>query len=369
METRKGAAMSGQGSTKPDGGPLVYVGTYTKAPTGRAEGIYVYRLDPASGALAHEQTVAGIVNPSYLALDPDGRALFAVTEGDEGEVAAFARDPATGRLTPRNRQPVHGAAPCHLSVHQGHVLAANYTSGSVAALPIQPDGQLGPASAVVQHTGGSVHPRQAGPHAHMIVPDPSGDYVLAVDLGLDQILAYRLDAASGRLDAVEPAPAYASPRPGAGPRQVAFHPNGRAAFVLNELDSTITACEYDAARGALRPVQTLSTLPEDFRGENTCAHVAVAPSGRFVYASNRGHDSIAIFAIDEATGRLTAAGHEPTQGRNPRAFGIDPSGEWLLAANQSTDTIVAFRLNPATGQLTASGAVTAVPTPVCVIFG
>lgn len=352
------------------GQPLfVYVGTYTDAHMGRAEGVYVYRLDPMTGALAHEQTVAGIANPSFLALDPGGRALYAVNESREGGVTAFARDPESGHLTPRNRQAAHGVAPCHLSIHEGHVLVANYGNGSIAALPIRPDGQLDPATAVVQHEGSSVHPRQAGPHAHMILPDPSGRVVLAVDLGLDQLLAYRLDAATGELAPNEPASAYRSPRPGAGPRQVAFHPNERFAFVLNELDSTVTACDYDAAGGSLRPRQTLSTLPDDFAGQNTCAHIVVAPAGRFLYASNRGHHSIAIVAIDETSGELRVIGHEPTGGRTPRGFGIDPAGEWLLAGNQDTDTIVSFRIDPQSGLLAASGEMAQVPSPVCVVFG
>lgn len=349
---------------------FVYVGAYTTPPQGQAAGIAVFRLDPASGALTHAQTVADVANPSFLALDPREHYLFAVNELEEGAVSAFARDPDTGGLTFLNRQPAHGAAPCHLSVDPAgrFVLVANYGGGSLAVLPIERDGSLGAATDVVRHAGASVHPRrQAGPHAHMVAMDPAGQRVLAADLGLDQILVYRLDGATGRLVADVGAPP-ARAHPGAGPRHFAFSPDDRYVYVVNELDSTLTAFAYDAARGALRALQTVPTLPDGFRGENSCAEVAVAPSGRFVYGSNRGHDSIAIFAIDAATGRLTAAGHEATRGRTPRGFGIDPTGAWLLAANQASDTIVSFRLDPATGQLEATGQATETPSPVCVVF-
>ncbi len=351
-----------------DDGLLVYVGTYTEAPQGQAEGVYVCRMRHSSGALTMEQTVPGLVNPSYLALGPEGRNLYAVSEVDDGQVAAFSRDAATGQLMLINQQSSHGAAPCHLSVEQGHLLVANYTSGSVAVLPIRPDGSLGAASSVIQYEGALAHPRQEGPHAHMIVPDPSGQHVLAVDLGLDRIMAYRLDAASGELITNDPALAYQSPRPGAGPRQIAFAADGRHAYVLNELDSTLTVCSYDPERGELRPHETLSTLPGGFTGENTCAHIAVAPSGRFVYASNRGHDSIAIFALDTSTGRPTLVGHEPTGGQTPRAFALDPTGTWLLAANQDSDSIVSFRVDASSGLLARSGQESQAPAPVCVVF-
>lgn len=347
---------------------FVYVGAYTAPPMGKAEGLDVYRLDPASGALARVQTVPGVVNPSFLALDPQERFLFAVNEVERGGVSAFARDPATGELTPLNEQPTHGAAPCHLSVDPTgrFVLVANYGSGSVAVLPVGPDGRLGATTDVVQHEGRSAHPeRQSGPHAHTIVPDPAGRHILAADLGIDQVVVYRLDDAAGRL---VPHGRFRA-APGAGPRQLAFGAGGRFVYVLNELDSTLTACAYDPAAGALQALQTVSTLPEGFAGENTCARVEVAPSGRFVYASNRGHDSIAHFAIDESTGRLTAAGHEPTGGRTPRHFALDPTGAWLLAANQGSDTIVTFRVDPATGRLAATHQAAQAPTPVCAVFG
>ena len=352
---------------------LVYVGTYTGP--GKAEGIYVYRMDPSTGALAHVQTVSGLNSPTFLALHPRQPFLFAVErQGDSeamssGAVSAFAVDPHTGHLTLLNRQPSYGVSPCYVSVHPGgrHVLVANYASGHVAALPIQQDGRLGEATSVVQHEGtGPDSRRQEGPHAHFISPDPAGRFVLACDLGIDKVMVYRLDAASGRL--VPNDPPYARVNPGAGPRHLSFHPSGRFVYVINELDSTLSAFGYDGTDGELRKIQTDSTLPDGFTGTNYCAQVVVHPSGGFVYGSNRGHDSIAIFAIDQATGTLTRVGHEPTQGSTPRNFNIDPTGTVLLAANQNSDSIVSFRIDQATGRLTPTGQVTETPAPVCVVF-
>jgi 6-phosphogluconolactonase len=352
---------------------FVYVGAYTGP--GRAEGITVYRMEPGSGALTHVQTVGGIDNPSFLALDPGQRFLYAVSEVQDpggrtgGAVSAFAVDPATGQLSFLNRQPSHGAGPCHVSVHQSgkYAFVANYGSGHVAALPIGDDGRLGEATAVVEHAGtGPIPRRQAGPHAHFISPDPTGALVLANDLGTDRVMVYRLDRAAGAL--VPNELPFAQERSGAGPRHLAFHPNGRFVFVLNEIDSTLSAFAYDAERGALRIVQTASTLPEDFSGSNSTAQVVMHPSGRFIYGSNRGHDSIVIFGVDGETGRMTYVGHEPTQGKTPRNFNLDPSGTLLLAANQNTHTIVAFRIDQDSGRLTATGQVTETPSPVCIVF-
>ena len=361
--------------TTQDDAPLfVYVGAYTGP--GKAEGISVFRMGPATGALAHAQTLTGIENPTFLARHPQQPYLYAVSEvgnGDgqsSGVVSAFAIEPATGSLILLNHQDAHGTGSCHLSMDPSlrHLLVANYTSGSLAVFPIQDDGQLGQASDVVQHVGRGPDPnRQAGPHAHYITMDPTGQYVLACDLGLDRVMVYRLDGSSGKL--IPGDLPYAQVASGAGPRHLAFHPNGRFVYVINELDSTLVAFAYDATRGALQVVQTVSTLPEDFTGVSNCAHVLVASSGKFVYGSNRGHDSIAIFAADEATGRLTALGHQPTLGRTPRNFAIDPSGTFVLAANQDTNTIVTFRLNPATGSLTHTGHVADSPAPVCLVFG
>ncbi len=349
---------------------FVYVGTYTR---GDSEGIYVYRMEPSTGALTHISTTSGIVNPSFLAIDPGQHHLYAVSEiadsGGQrsGGVSAFSINPQTGELAYLNQQVTRGAGPCHLSVDQTgqYVLVANYGGGSVAILPIKDDGRLGEATDFIQHEGSSVNPqRQEGPHAHSIILDPANRYAFAPDLGLDKILIYRLDFAEGKL--VPNDEPWVQVHPGAGPRHFAFHPNGKYAYVINELDSTVTAFTYHATDGILREIQTISTLPEGFEGRSHCADIHVHPSGKFVYGSNRGHDSIVIYSVDEETGELTCVGYESTQGENPRNFALDPTGTFLFAANQDTDNIVLFRIDPQTGELTAPGHVTEVPTPVCV---
>jgi 6-phosphogluconolactonase len=360
-------------TTRDTAARLVYVGTYTDSlphVQAKASGIDIYRLDMDSGALTYLSTCAGIANPSYLVLDAQGRHLYGVEETAEGQVHAFSVDPSTGTLTPLNHHPSHGAEPCHLSLdRQGRwVLVANYSSGSIAVLPIQEDGSLGPATERVQHQGGSANPdRQQGPHAHWIYTDPANRFVLAVDLGQDAVVRYELDAERGTLRRTD-APACATP-PGSGPRHLAFSPDGRFAYLLNELSSTLIAHAYDASSGELRPLQDLSTLPTGFDGINWTSALRVSPSGRFVYASNRGHDSIAIFASDPATGHLSLVGHEPTQGGTPRDFNIDPTGTFLLAANQDDDSIVTFRIDGETGRLSPAGQVAEARTPVCIAFG
>ena len=355
---------------------LVYIGTYTRAEPhvhGRAAGIYLYQLDRATGALTYRNTFGGVVNPSFLAIHPSGRSLYAVNEVSEfagragGAVSAFAIDPHSGALTALNQQPTHGAGPCHLSLDRSGrwLLVANYGGGSVTVLPIADAGHLGAPSAVVQHQGHSVDPaRQQAPHAHSVVVDPTNRFVLVADLGLDKIMMYRLDETRGRLQPHDPP--WASVQAGAGPRHLAFHPRGHYLYCINELDSTLTVFAYDAQRGALQAIQTLATLPPGAERRNFCADVHVAPSGRFVYGSNRGHDSIAIFAVDDQQGTLTAIGHVATQGRTPRNFGIDPTGDFLLVANQDSDTILSFHIDAATGRLMPTGHVAEVPTPVCV---
>jgi 6-phosphogluconolactonase len=352
---------------------IVYVGTYTGQ--GRAEGIYVYRMDPASGALSPVQTVGGLNSPTFLALHPQRPFLYAVErqwseEGrSDGVVSAFAIDERTGALTLLNRQSSQGVSPCYVSVHPSgrYAFAANYASGHVAALPIQADGTLGEATSAVHHEGsGPVARRQEGPHAHFVAPDPSGRYVLACDLGIDKVMVYRFDLTSGQL--IPNDPPFGRANPGAGPRHLSFHPSGRFVYVINELDSTVSAYAYDGQRGTLELLQTVSTLPEGFAETNHPAQIVVHPSGRFVYGSNRGHDSIAIFAIDQETGRVAFIGHEPTQGKTPRNFNLDPSGTLLLAANQGSDTIVPFRIDQERGTLTPTGHVTQTPNPVCIVF-
>jgi 6-phosphogluconolactonase len=345
------------------GQTLVYVGTYT----GRgSEGVYLYRLDSATGALTHVSTTTGLENPSFLALGSQGRYLYAVREGGAGAVVALSRDRTTGALTVLNEQPSQGQGPCHLALDRtGRFLfVANYGSGSAGVLPIAEDGSLQPAASVVQHEGSSVNrSRQRGPHAHCVVPDATNRYLLVADLGIDKVMVYRFDDKTGKLSPNDPP--FARCEPGSGPRHLAFHPSGKYVYVIEEMSSTIEVFAWDAPTGGLRPLQRISTLPEDFKGASTCAEIEVHPSGRFLYGSNRGHNSIACFAIDDATGKLTLVGHEPTQGKNPRHFAIDPSGTLLLAANQDSDSVVSFRINQETGVLAPTGQTCRVPTPVC----
>lgn len=352
---------------------FVYVGTFT-GETG-AKGIYVFNLDANSGAMEHRQTVPGLISPSFLAFHPTRPFLYAVERQwtperpEEGAVAAFSIDTSTGLLTQLNRRPSRGLSPCYVSVSPsgGYALVAHYGGGQVVALPIRDDGRLADATDVVQHVGRGPDPtRQTGPHAHCIVPDASGRHILACDLGLDRLFVYQLDEAAGKL--VPNSLPYAQVSSGAGPRHLSFHPSGRYLYVINELDSTLSAFAYDGDRGACQIVQTVSTLPDSFTGTSHTAQVIVHPSGRFVYGSNRGHDSIAIFAIDQETGRLHAVGHQPTQGQIPRNFTIDPTGIFLLAGNEQSGTMVTFRVNQATGELTATGHVTHTPSPVCILF-
>ena len=351
---------------------LVYVGTYTGP---KSKGIYLLRMDLASGALTAPEVAAEVANPSFLAVHPSRRFLYAVGEignfagRKSGAVSAFAIDPESGKLKLLNQQPSGGTGPCHLTVDGAgkNVLAANYSSGSVCVLPIGEDGRLAEPSEVVQHKGSGPNPkRQEGPHAHSVNLDPAGRFAFAADLGLDKIMVYRFDPAKGKLAPNDP-PA-ASVAPGAGPRHFAFHPTGRFAYVINEMASTVTAFAYDANAGRLSELQTVSTLPAGFTGSSTTAEVQVHPSGRFLYGSNRGHDSIAVFGIDARTGKLTAVGHQPTQGKTPRNFGIDPTGTYLLAANQGSGNLVVFRIDPKSGELKPTGVTAEVPSPVCVKF-
>lgn len=349
---------------------LVYVGTYT---TRGSEGIYLYRLQLATGELRRAGVTAGVVNPSYLALDRGRRRLYAVEEVTEydgrptGAVSAFAVERGTGAPRFLNRRPSAGGAPCYVTADGAgrFVLVANYVGGSVAVLSVGDDGRLGEAVDVKQFEGASGvnRERQEAPHAHCVLLEGGGRHAYACDLGTDKVMVFRFDARRGRL-APAPAP-WARVKPGAGPRHLAFHPRAPFAYVMNELDNTVTAFAHDPARGALREAQTVPALPEGFAGANTGADIHVAPGGRFLYCSNRGHDSIAAYKIDARAGTLTLVAHEPTRGRTPRNFAIDPTGTYLLAANQDSDSIVTFRLDPATGRLGFTGHAAEVPSPVC----
>ncbi len=350
---------------------LVFVGTYTQPlphVDARAMGIDVHRMDGATGKLTHLGTTTGIANPSFLALDAQRARLFAVQEIDQfdgqpgGAASAYSIDVATGRLAPINHQPAHGVHPCYVSIGHGGrwLLTANYGSGSVSVLPIGADGALGPATAVIRHSG-PANVRGAA-HTHAILEDPAGAFVLVPDCGLDRIYVYRLDTANGTLEPHDPP--WADLPPEAAPRHLAFGPTGGFVYCITESASTIVVFAYDTTTGVLREIQTVSTLPPGATGRNACADIHVHPSGRFLYGSNRGHDSIAIFAIDPATGLLSPRGHAPSGGRTPRNFAIDSSGTFLLAANQDSDTIVTFRIDAASGAL-EPGPVHHSPTPVC----
>lgn len=363
--------------------PLLYVGTYSepirfasgKVLEGGGRGIHILRLDAEAGMLAEVAAAVPARNPSYLAFDAARRFLYAVNEMKEhnggfgGAASAFGIDVATGGLTYLNTVATHGTDPCHLAVDRSgrHLLVANYSSGHVTVLPILGDGSLGAASQVIAHAGSSVHPlRQTGPHVHHIALDAAGTRVYATDLGLDRIVAYRFDPAAGALTPDDP-PFTALPA-GAGPRQMVINPGGVHAYVLNELGSSVTIHAYDAASGRLTPRRIVSTLPAGFAGTSTCAEVQIAPSGRFLYASNRGHDSIAIFAIALGSGDLFPLGHVATGGGSPRCFDLSPSGAFLAAANQDGGTVTLFRVDVRTGALTPTGSVVPVGTPVCVRF-
>ena len=353
---------------------LVYFGSYT----GKAsKGIHVSRFNPATGALSTPQLAAESESPSFLAVHPSQRFVYAVNEVGKfegqasGSVSAYAVDRPSGTLKLLNRQPSAGGGPAHVTIDAKgrNVLVANYGGGSVAVLPVADDGTLKPPSSSVQHTGSSVNPdRQKSPHAHSINLDPANRFAYAADLGIDKVLIYRFDAAKGTLTPNDPP--HAAVEPGSGPRHFALHSDGRYAYVINELPLTITAFSRDEKGGGLTAIQTISTLPPGTAAQKgfSTAEVQIHPSGRFLYGSNRGHDSVAVFTIDQKSGRLTFVETVPTGGRTPRHFGIDPTGAYLLAANQQSDTVVVFRIDQKSGRLTPTGTTVSVPTPVCVKF-
>ena len=349
----------------------VYIGTYTG---GDSQGIYSSTLNLESGELSSAQLVATSKDPSFLAIHPSGKFLYAVNETMEyesqatGAVSGFAIDPENGALRPINQQPSRGAAPCHLVVDATgrNVLVANYFGGNVSVLPTRSDGKLDAATGFVQHTGSSILPRQTEPHAHSINLSADNRLAFVADLGLDKILVYKFDPDSGSLTPHDPPSTPVNP--GGGPRHFAFHPNGKFAFTNNEITSSVTSFRFDAQRGVLSELQTISTLPVAFTENNSTAQICVHPSGKFVYVSNRGHNSIAMFSFDESTGKLMSLGNESTRGQIPRNFNIDPSGRYLLAANQQSHNVVVFRIDSMTGKLTASGTEIEVPSPVCIQF-
>ncbi|MDQ4045034.1 MAG: lactonase family protein [Chloroflexota bacterium] len=351
---------------------FLYTGAYTEPPLGRSEGIVVYRYDDTRGTIERIQTIAGFTNPTFLATSADERFVYAVCEAEGGAVAAFERDPETGKIAPLNQQSSGGNGPAHISIDPSgrYALVANYGSGSVATLPIEDEGSLGEVACLVQHEGsGPNTDRQEGPHAHMIIPTPDGRYVVAADLGSDEVITYRLDTATGQLERRS----TVRMAPGAGPRHLVFAPNRSTAWVMNELDSTITTCDYDPETGALTVRQTISAVAEGHDAESFAAHIVVSEDGRFVYGSNRdasnhGHDSIVTCEVNPDTGELTAVDHTPTEGSFPRHFAFDPTGTRLLVANQKGDNLAVLVRDTATGRLSKERVIDGIPSTVCLVF-
>lgn len=353
---------------------LAYTGTYTGK---NSKGIYVFRFNAATGKLAPIGLAAESNNPSFLAIHPNHRLLYAAIEvGDldgqkSGAVAAYSIDRSTGKLTFLNQVSSHGAAPCHVTVDKTgkNLFVANYDGGSIAVLPIGADGKLGEASAAIQHHGSSVNKeRQQEPHAHCIRPSPDNRFALVADLGLDEVLVYRFDPAKGTLTPNDPP--FGKTPAGAGPRHFAFSPNGKFVYVINEIQCTASTFAYDAKNGALHLLDTISTLPDGYKvtTEDSTAELRVHPSGKFVYGSNRGHDSITVFAVDSASGTLKTLERVSTQGKTPRGFDIDPTGSYLIAANQNSDSLVVFQIDHNTGKLTPTGQKIEAFAPVDVEF-
>jgi 6-phosphogluconolactonase len=348
----------------------VFVGTYTN---GESKGIYRMMLDSASGKLSDPVLAATLSDPSFLAIHPTAKYLYAVNEssgpGKGGGVTSFALDAKSGELTRLNQASTVGDGPCHLVVDAagGHVLVANYGGGSVAVLPIARDGKLSPACEFVQHKGKVFDPRRQGsPHAHSINLDKANQFAVVADLGLDRVFVYKFDAGKGTLTPNDPPSTKLKDR--SGPRHFAFHPDGKHAYVINEIDCTVTAFDYDADHGTLTPIQSIPTMPVAVAPRHSTAEVVVHPSGKFLYGSNRGHDSLAVYSIEPGTGRLKLVEHEPTQGKTPRNFAIDPTGSFLLAENMGSNTIVAFKIDPDTGALEPTGQTVHVPAACCIKF-
>jgi len=347
----------------------VYFGTYTGGGNS-SKGIYRSMLDLGTGKLSDPILATETRNPSFLEIHPDGKFLYAVSEsGGAGSVSAYAIDKNTGNLQFLNQQPSGGRGPCHVSIdHEGkNVLVANYGSGSASVIPIKSNGRLGEPTGFIQHTGSSVNPRrQKEPHAHSINVSPDNRFAFVADLGIDKVMIYKLDTEKGTIESNSPP--FARVKPGAGPRHFAFHPDRKNAYVINELDYTVTAFAYKPASGTLTDIQTITTVPNEFDGSNSCAEVRVHPSGKFLYGSNRGHDSIAVYRIDQVKGTLTFVEHETDDIKTPRNFNIDPTGKFCLVANQGSDSVVVFRINQKTGALKPTGHKISVGRPVCVRF-
>lgn len=345
----------------------VYFGTYTRE--SQADGIYHSTFDSDTGELSNPELACITPNPSFIAIHPDGKYIYSVTEGDPGKVSAFEIEPETKKLKFINHSFSGGIGPCYVSVSKDGktLLSANYRSGSLASIPINDDGSLGEPASVIQHKGSSINEkRQQGPHAHSINPSPDNRFAYVADLGIDKIMIYKLNPQNSKL--TENDPTFFQAKPSAGPRHFTFHPNGEFACLINELDNTIVILDYNPITGALVEVQTISTLPEDFNGETYTAEVAIHPNGKFLYGSNRGHDSIAVFKIAPTSGKLTLIGFQQKDICNPRHFSIDPTGKYCLVGNQDTDSVVLFAIDQKDGTLNPTDKKITVGMPVCIQF-
>ncbi len=347
---------------------LAFVGTYTSKTD--SKGIYAYEFDAETGKLSLKGVAAETPDPSFVVIHPNGKYAYAANEaGKKSMVTAFTIDAKTAKLTQLNQLPALGEDSCHLSFDNTgkYLFVANYSSGSIAVFPILADGRLGKHTAAVQHHGfGPNKERQEGPHAHWIEASPDNRFVLVADLGMDEIVSYRFDAARGTLTPNDPP--FAKLAPGAGPRHAIFSKDGKFFYVVSELNSTVTAFAYDPGSGTLKDFQVVSTLPKGFQGRNDDAEIAIHPDGKWLFASNRGHDTIAVFVVDPSSGMLRPAVEYPTGGKEPRHFAIDPTGRFLLAENQLSNSIVVLRIDPATGALTQVSKTDGVPSPVCLAF-
>jgi 6-phosphogluconolactonase len=344
----------------------LYVGTYTKESP--AEGIYYAELDLATGKFDNLTLVAKSDDPGFVAIHPHNNCLYALQSGTDGKVKAFSINSKNQQLTLLNTQPSSGMGPCHISLdNEGkYLLVANYASGSVAVFPIKNDGSLAPATAQIQHHGASITSRQQGPHSHSINLSPDNAYAYVADLGLDKIMIYKFNEQTGQL--ITNDPPFVQLKLGAGPRHLTFDAQGHFVYVINELDATITVFSYQAVNGALIELQTISTLPTDFNGINLCAEIKVHPNNKFLYGSNRGHDSIVIYRINQQNGQLTLVGFQ-TQGIDePRHFNIDPSGQYCLIGNQDINNVALFSIDQTSGLLTPTPATLDIGKPICIKF-
>jgi 6-phosphogluconolactonase len=345
---------------------FVYFGSHG---SGLHIGFSLAHFDTDTGKLTEPVFLEEAVAPAYFIIRPDGRRLYTCNSSPGSSVSAYAIDPITAKLTLLNQQPSGGGDPSYVSLDPSgrYLMVANFLGGSVAVFALRPDGSIGRRTAFIQHVGASLDPKDPRhAHAHSIRFDPSHRFALLADLGLDKIFVYRLDPKTGALTPSDPP--FASVAPGSGPRHTAFDPRGRNVYTINQTANSIVRFGWDSDRGALTQFETVSTLPESFKGENTGAEILMHPSGRFLYATNRGNNSVAVFSVQTDTGRLTPIQHISTQGKTPRNAEFDPTGKWLLVSNQDSNNAVVFRINQSTGQLTENGGPVPVPAPFCERF-